>query len=496
MKKTLTFLALAAALSGPLIAQTPCKEVVGYYPNWQWYDRNKLVDPFSIDYSRYTILEYAFFKPEANGSISNTDAWADENLLQGQIDWSTNPPGHFPNTSLVDRAHAAGVNVLASVGGWTLSYNFPAIAASNTFRAQFAHECNRLVSFYNFDGIDIDWEYPGYAPNGGTPADYANYTLLLQQIRDSLDALEISAGEQYLLTAAVSASAANSQNIQWNLVEPELDMLNVMTYDFYGAWDAVANHNSPLYASACGDPSFNLQSAFTMYTTQYNVPAGKLNLGLAFYGRSQTGYTALCQPTSGNAATADFPPDGVPLFYEIRNSIAAYSYNWDNTAHVPYLTGNGIFCSYDDERSIGEKAAFIVNNNARGAIIWEITGDYVETAPGSGIIAGTPLADTINAVFCAAPLSAGQNANDPQTTVFPNPAKNELFFHFTSAASGPVVITLFDLSGRIVLRSTQDAVRGENQFRLDCAPVPPGSYFLRLEDAAGSRADVPVVLTK
>jgi hypothetical protein len=27
---------------------------VGYYPGWQWYDRNKLVKPSSIDYSKYT----------------------------------------------------------------------------------------------------------------------------------------------------------------------------------------------------------------------------------------------------------------------------------------------------------------------------------------------------------------------------------------------------------------------------------------------------------
>ena len=56
--------------------------------------------------------------------------------------------------------------------------------------------------------------------------------------------------------------------------------------------------------------------------------------------------------------------------------------------------------SYDDENSIGEKAQYIVDNNLRGAIIWEITGDYIETFSNSGVIAGTPLADTLNIVFC------------------------------------------------------------------------------------------------
>ena len=482
MKKSLTLLALATALSGLLRAQTPCKEIVGYYPNWQWYDRNKLVDPFSIDYSRYTILEYAFFKPEANGTISNTDAWADENLLQGQIDWSQTPPGHFPNTSLIDRAHNANVKVLASVGGWTLSYNFPAIAANASYRAMFAHECNRLVSFYNFDGIDIDWEYPGYAPNGGTPADYANFTLLFQEIRDSLDALEIVAGEQYLLTAAVAAAASNSSNIQWSLVEPELDMLNIMTYDFFGAWDAVANHNSPLNASSCGDPGFNMQAAFNMYTTQYNIPPNKINLGLAFYGRSQTGYTGLCQPTSGNAATAAFPPDGAPLYYEIQNAIGSYTYNWDNAANVPYLSGNGVFCSYDDKISIAQKANFIVNNNAGGAIIWEITGDYMETAPGSGIIAGTPLADTLNAVFCSAPLANGNHAAWNSVSIFPNPSAGEMAISMNVPKTENVIVTIADLTGKTVMQKEIAATSGTNLFRISIATLPAGMYSYRIEN--------------
>lgn len=485
MKKTLTLLALATALSGMLKAQTPCKEIVGYYPNWQWYDRNKLVNPFTIDYSRYTILEYAFFKPEANGTISNTDAWADENILQGQIDWSQTPPGHFPNTSLIDLAHNANVKVLASVGGWTLSYNFPAIAASASYRAMFAHECNRLVSFYNFDGIDIDWEYPGFAPNGGTPADYANYTLLMHEIRDSLNALEIVAGEQYLLTAAVSAAASNSSNIQWSQVEPDLDMLNIMTYDLFGAWDAVANHNSPLNASACGDPSFNMQAAFNMYTTQYNIPPNKINLGLAFYGRTQTGYTGLCQATSGNAATTAFPPDGVPLYYEIQNAIGSYTYNWDNAANVPYLSGNGVFCSYDDKISIAQKANFIVNNNAGGAIIWEITGDYMETAPGSGVIAGTPLADTLNSVFCASPLAAGNASAIHSVSLYPNPSSGEITISMNAAASEKMTVVFSDLAGRIVLQKELAAVTGKNLFRISLDVLPAGIYSCRIENQNG-----------
>ena len=75
----------------------------------------------------------------------------------------------------------------------------------------------------------------------------------------------------------------------------------------------------------------------------------------------------------------------------------------DANAQVPYLLGNGslnTFVSYDNKESIALKANYVKNKNLRGVIIWEITGDYLETSLGSGIIAATPLLDTLNSVFC------------------------------------------------------------------------------------------------
>lgn len=468
-----TFIGAALLLSLTAQAQQTCREVIGYYPAWQWYDRSQLVRPATIDYSKYSVINYAFFNPQPNGTIVGGDSWADENLLQGQIDWSTTPAGHFPNTSIVDLAHNNNVKVLISVGGWTWSDNFPGIAANASTRTTFAHECNRLVEFYNLDGIDIDWEYPGYAPHNGTPADAANYTLLLQEIRDSLNALGTHYNETYMLTAAVGASQIHMSNVQWSNAAQILDMINLMTYDFFGTWDAAANHNSPLYAPACGDPTFNIESAFQTLTQQYNVPSNKINVGVAFYGRSQTGYTGLCQPTSGNAATAAFPPDGVPLYYDIAAQQSNYTYHWDNQAQVPWLSNSsGVFVSYDDEQSIALKAQFIVQHNARGAIIWEITGDYLETSPGSGVIAGTPLADTLNAVFCQSPL--GVTSTTAQTaSIYPNPGNDQLTVAGLTQSSN---VTIMDATGKVVVAQTVNA--GNNTIATSSLAV--GVYVIQI----------------
>ncbi|MBL7941548.1 MAG: hypothetical protein JNM00_02220 [Flavobacteriales bacterium] len=412
-------LCLISVLSATFTNAQPCREVVGYYPGWQWYDRSQAVNPFTIDYSKYTIINYAFFQPNPDGTVTGLDPWADENLLQGQINWSTTPPSHYPNTGLVDLAHNAGVKVLISVGGWTLSNNFPAIAADPARRLTFAQSCADLIAFYNLDGIDIDWEYPGFAEHSGTPADEANYVLLLQQVRQHLDALGITNNETYLLTAALPAGPSHMENIDWAGIEPLLDLMNIMSYDFNGTWNSECNHNSPLYEPAVSNPDFSCHDAITQLLGPLNMPADKLVLGVPFYGRSMKteGPPALFAPIqSGSPDYATFGVDeGTPLYYNILEKAYLFEEHWDAQSHVPYLTGIGglnTFVSFDNEASIVEKGNYIVQYDLAGAIIWEITGDYIETSPGSGIISATPLADALNEALCTAPTCQGDFNGD------------------------------------------------------------------------------------
>jgi GH18 family chitinase len=43
--------------------------------------------------------------------------------------------------------------VYPSIGGWTLSSSFPAVAADPKKRTRFARECVGLIADYGFDGI-------------------------------------------------------------------------------------------------------------------------------------------------------------------------------------------------------------------------------------------------------------------------------------------------------------------------------------------------------
>jgi len=395
----------------------PCREVFAYFPSWKWHHRGFLVNPATIDYTKYTAINYAFFQPLDDGSITTFDPVADKTLLLGEIKTDA-PPGyskwnglgtpqwHLPETSLVSKAHENGLKVLISVGGWTLSKHFSSIAASELKRRRFAQSCNELVRTYGIDGIDIDWEYPGYATNHGSAADGPNLTLLLRTIRDSLDFMEKNEGRHLLLTAAFGVAPSRMDDIEWNGVVPELDFVNLMTYDFYGSNFSLTNHNSPLFAPKNGIVGFDLNSVVQYLMSNYRVPPGKINIGVAFYGRSlKTRNEPDLHVTSRKVPDSFTFPDakGAPSFYSIIANQSLFNYYWDELAEAPYLKGKNslnTFVSFDDENSVARKARYVLDNGLAGAIVWDITGDYVETEPGSKVVAWTPLAKALSDALC------------------------------------------------------------------------------------------------
>ncbi len=146
------------------------KTVIGYYASWQWYDRTKFADPQNIDWKKYDRINYAFFQIDKEGAIFGTDEWADPQLLWGPYIWDTasqiktgpdanyfcswdgpslrNCNYHDTSKGILELAHRAGATVMPSIGGWTLSDNFPTVAASDRKRKNFARNCVKLIEQY------------------------------------------------------------------------------------------------------------------------------------------------------------------------------------------------------------------------------------------------------------------------------------------------------------------------------------------------------------
>jgi len=462
----------------------PCKEVVGYYPGWQWYDRNKLVKPSTIDYSRYTILQYAFMNLNADGHLLITDPWGDKNLLLGDINWSTAPAGydtqydfgnpdyHLPGTSLSHFAHLNNVKLLMSIGGWTQSIHFPAITSDPVKRATFIDDCLTICQLYNLDGIDIDWEYPTSSGEGN------QLLTLLQELRIALDGLETSLNRELMITAAVSANGDYMQHMPWQGLVEVLDIIQLMSYDFYGAWDPLLTHHAPLFAPAEGNPDWTCDAAVQRLLNVHGVPSDKITMGIPFYGRTQLGSSDVQLFESGNGSVdwLHFAADeGTPLYYSIVAMQDEFYFFWDDNAMAPYgiSPNNFSFLTFDDTGSAERKAEYINEHNLRGAIIWEITGDYIETFPGSGVIESTPLADKINEVFCAEPNEVKEI--ESREIVFPNPATDVIYVKATEQINSAHV-TVFDTFGQ---QHSLPVRNLGNLLQMSTASLSSGVYLLK-----------------
>ena len=342
------------------------KDVIGYFPSWKWKSPGKVVRPRDLAFDKLTIVNYAFFAPRPDGTISGNNPIGDSLYLRCGGD-----------TDLVSLAHSHGVKVMLSVGGWDDSGNFPAVASADSLRAAFAHSCVGALRDFGFDGIDVDWEFPGLPEHQGTPADTRNCTLLLRTLRDSLNSYGKSVGRTLLLTAALPAGQRMAQNFEMKEVAGILDFLNIMTYDFTGSWDALSYYNSPLYAPTWTDSSRSVAGAFSLYHRTYGIPAAKINLGVPFYGKTFASCSGPNMPHKG-ADTLHFPPDGGE-YSRVMSLLPNFTRHWDDQARVPYLTSDDwkVMVSYDDEESVRAKAQFVIDNDARGLIIWELTHDVM-----------------------------------------------------------------------------------------------------------------------
>jgi len=327
--------------------QKPDRVVLGY--SAAWFDN--VYPPEVYDYGVMTHIARSFLTPHADGTITDSATFWD------------------PKLSLLAKKN--GVKLLAAIGGGGTSTAEPwlAMARSPEARKKFFDNIEKLITDHGYDGIDIDWE-----PSAQTDPDQKTFTEFMQALRPRFP--------KWIITTALSPSEWSAKHISWKEIAANVDYINVMDYDYAGAWSGHSAHNTNLYPPSdfVDKDGIDIDMHIKNVLGKYGVAANKLLLGLAFYGLE----------FSTDKMGQDFRPEerskGTAIQYSAIAPILAskeYKASWDKAAHVPYLerTSGGRTISYDDSKSITDKIAYAKEKGMSGVMIWNLGGDVAGGKP-------------------------------------------------------------------------------------------------------------------
>ncbi|MDX2595247.1 glycoside hydrolase family 18 chitinase [Streptomyces sp. WI03-4A] len=354
------------------------KVKLGYFTEWGIYGRNYNVKNLvtSGSAAKITHINYAFGNV-TNGQCAIGDSYADydkaftaDQSVSGVADtWDQPLRGNF-NQLRELKAKYPNLKVIWSFGGWTWSGGFAQAAANPT---AFAQSCYNLVEDPRwadvFDGIDIDWEYPNACGLSCDTSGAAAY-------KNVMSALRAKFGSKALVTSAVTADGSAGGKIEaadYAGAAQYVDWYNVMTYDFFGAWDAkgpTAPHSPLTSYSGIPKDGFTTADAMAKYKA-IGVPASKLLIGIGFYGRGWTGVT---QDAPGGTATGPATgtyEQGIEDYKVLKTSCPATG----TVAGTAYAHCGGNWWSYDTPATIASKMTWAKNQGLGGAFFWEFSGD-------------------------------------------------------------------------------------------------------------------------
>ena len=414
----LTLLALVARTSSFAQNRNQGKILGAYFEEWSIYYAGYNIANLQQNHvaDKLTHLFYAFGNVTGSPAPACTiaDTWADyQTPFLPSVNGNPYPGPLYGNFAAIQQLKGLHpkLKVLMSLGGASAANTAAFASAASTPAGRQALAASCIDMFINgniaagitapglFDGFNIDWEFPA-AP------DKQNFTALLKEFRNQLNALSRTTGKQYSLSFDGPAGAQNYVNIDLRRAAEQVDFITVDGYNYAGSWDTQTNHASPLFDSR-QNPLFGQDLDIDDTVNAYlkaGVPPHKYTMGLPLYGAGWTGATninhglyqnstapspvllangtALCPDLSGNTAGCDTLLTPGLATYSTLSTLSANGYqnSFDarRIAVSLYDPASGTFYTYDNPATALLKMLYIdlkVPGGLGGAYVWALKDD-------------------------------------------------------------------------------------------------------------------------
>lgn len=261
------------------------------------------------------------------------------------------------------------LRVLIALGGWGGCGPCSDIFSTDKGRKNFAASVKNILTEFNADGIDIDWEYPaieGFPGHKFMTEDKNNFTELMRTLRKTL-------GKKKDITfAAGGFTKFLEESVDWKAVMPYTSWVNLMTYDLVSGFSKLTGHHTALYSN----PD---QKESTDNCVQNLIAKGierkKLVIGAAFYARV---WREVDSVNNGKYRSGVF--DAFVAYRDIEkryNAENGYASYLDEQSKAPfrYSPSAKRYATFDDKTSIKTKAQYIIDQKLGGIMFWELSLD-------------------------------------------------------------------------------------------------------------------------
>ncbi|XP_072930610.1 chitinase-like protein EN03 isoform X1 [Epargyreus clarus] len=421
-------LAVLAALAAATATPISTSKVVCYYDSKSYVRESQArmlpldLDP-ALSFCTHLVYGFAGIQPDTYKMVS----------LNENLDVDRNHANYRAITNF--KTKYPGLKVLLSVGGDAdteepLKYN--TLLESPQARTAFVNSGVLLAEQHGFDGIDLAWQFARIKPKkirstwgsiwhgikktfGTTPVDdkeaehREGFTALVREMKQ---ALSLKPNMQLSITVLPNVNATIYYDVPAiiNLV----DIVNVNAFDFNTPErnPKEADYVSPIYTPQSRNPLLNVEAAIN-YWTQAGAPSGKIVLGIATFGRTWkldsdseiSGVPPVHADGPGEAGPYT-KVEGILSYPEVCAKLINPNHQKGMRPHLRKVSDSnpkkqydvgltkdgdffgtyafrlpddngegGMWVSYEDPDTAGQKATYVKSKNLGGVSIWDLSMD-------------------------------------------------------------------------------------------------------------------------